>query len=164
MGTWSGPDDAAAERFLAEHGMAARFADDELVIEAGNEGLLPAWPSVITPKDDGPAVPSEPEVPEGSSGCRWGKPTPRSDGPCQGRETTPEGSLKNEASVHAYSGTSTPDPPPTDLIESPHDLIASPPVLCAVCQTPVARHGDAGWRHEVSLAERGGCVLAWPEG
>lgn len=35
---------------------------------------------------------------------------------------------------------------------------------CAVCATPVARHGDAGWRHEVGLAERGGCQTPWPEG
>ena len=40
----------------------------------------------------------------------------------------------------------------------------APVVLCAVCQTPVARHGEAGWRHEVSLAERGGCATPWPEG
>ncbi len=37
-----------------------------------------------------------------------------------------------------------------------------PVILCAVCQTQVARHGDAGWRHEVSLSERGGCTTPWP--
>ncbi len=83
MGTWRGPDDQAAARFLAEHGMVSGLDGDELVIEAGSEALLPPWPPVI---------------------------------------------------------------------------------LCAVCQTPVARHGEAGWRHEVSLAERGGCSTPWPEG
>jgi hypothetical protein len=92
MGTWRGPDDAAADRFLAEHGMVSSFAGDELVIEAGSEALLPAWP---------------PEV-------------ARMEG--QGTE---------------------------------HDI-------CAVCQTPVARHSEAGWRHEVGLAERGGCTTPWP--
>ncbi len=55
-------------------------------------------------------------------------------------------------------------PWPIDLNGSPSSLKASPVVLCAVCQTPVARHGEAGWRHEVSLAERGGCQTPWPEG
>ena len=83
MGTWRGPDDAAAARFLAEHGMVQRLDGDELVIEVGSEALLPPWPPVI---------------------------------------------------------------------------------ICAVCATPVSRHGDAGWRHEVSLAERRGCTIPWPEG
>ena len=40
-----------------------------------------------------------------------------------------------------------------------------PPVIaCAVCATPVARHGDAGWRHELGVSERGGCQTPWPEG
>ena len=91
MGTWRGPDDAAAARFLAEHGMVQRLDGDELVIEAGSEALLPPWP--------------------------------------------PEGF------------------PYQDTV-----------ILCAVCATPVARRCDAGWRHEVSLAERGGCTTPWPEG
>ncbi len=95
MGTWSGPDDQAAARFLAEHGMVGSFDGDELVIEAGSEALLPAWPPDLS------GLPSSP---------------------------------------------------------------AESVIACAVCQTPVARHGEAGWRHEVSLAERGGCTTPWPEG
>lgn len=37
-----------------------------------------------------------------------------------------------------------------------------PVTTCAVCNTPVERHGEAGWRHEVALNARGGCVTPWP--
>jgi len=33
---------------------------------------------------------------------------------------------------------------------------------CVFCGTAVALHGDAGWRHEVSLRARGGCTMACP--
>ncbi len=113
MGTWRGPDDQAAARFLAEHGMVSRLAGDELVIEAGSEALLPAWP---------PIVPAN--VPSG----------------------TPADLRRSDFGADSVPGN------------------VPPVVLCAVCQTPVARHGEAGWRHEVSLAERGGCTTPWPEG
>lgn len=87
MGTWRGDPDDAAARFLAEHGIVSEMVGGDLVLSAGSEALLPAWPPGI-------------------------------------------------AAV----------------------------VLCAVCATPVVRHGEAGWRHEVSLADRGGCVTPWPEG
>lgn len=44
------------------------------------------------------------------------------------------------------------------------DPETTPVTLCAVCATPVVRHGDAGWRHEVSYRARGGCSTPWPEG
>ena len=91
-------DDNAESRYLAEHGAVSRFDGDELVIEAGNEALLPPWP--------------------------------------------PSGYNETGPSVVGSTGTAN--------------------VLCAVCATPVVRHGDAGWRHEVSYAERGGCSTPWP--
>ncbi len=46
MGTWRGPDDAAGDRLRAEHGLAWSMGpdDDEAVLAAGSEALLPPWP------------------------------------------------------------------------------------------------------------------------
>ena len=118
MGTWRGPDDQAAARFLAEHGMVSGLDGDELVIEAGSEALLPPWP------------------PEGYDWAAYGAPA--------------------RVGGVGPSGDESPGPSGTNS--------TGPLILCAVCQTPVARHGEAGWRHEVSLAERGGCQTPWPEG
>lgn len=47
MGTWTGPHDSAGDRLRAEHAMTADFGGDELVLEAGHEGLLPPWPPTV---------------------------------------------------------------------------------------------------------------------
>lgn len=47
VGTWEGPDDQAGERLRAEHGIVSGWSGDELVLNAGSEGLLPPWPPVV---------------------------------------------------------------------------------------------------------------------
>ncbi len=125
MGTWRGPDDAAAARFLAEHGMVSGLDGDEFVIEAGNGALLPPWPPV--------------EYDVGPFALR------------PSNRTEHVGVVQRQVS-----------PPVTHGVAGSASARGPDVTLCAVCATPVARHGDAGWRHEVSLAERGGCTVAWP--
>lgn len=61
------------------------------------------------------------------------------------------------------NGDETEDDEPHPDAE-PNLELPEPEVDCAVCGTPLRRRGDAGWRHEVGLAERGGCQTPWPEG
>ncbi len=44
MGTWRGPDDAAAARLRAEHGMTGEAGTDGFSISIGSGALLPPWP------------------------------------------------------------------------------------------------------------------------